>query len=47
MRNFGGGGKFPSNIFFLLKNFFYLVTELKRGKSKNWGDSGGEGCIVY
>jgi len=42
----GVGGKCPSN-FFLPKISFLMFTELKRGKYKNWGDSGGKEVYAY
>lgn len=43
----GVGANAPPIFFLLTTFFFYLVTELERGKSKNWGDSGGKEVRVY
>jgi len=40
---FEWGGIYPSSIFLLPKNNFIFAADLKRGKKKNWGESGEKG----
>jgi hypothetical protein len=35
----------PLQYFFYLRIIFFFATELKKGKQKNWDESGGKGCM--